>query len=250
MKGFIKGFKYFTQMFEEKEPKFTIGLPTDVKHVAHIGFDGPSANTPSWMKDFDAAPELTSNVNPGDMKNLSTQEKSLPPFPKSKPNNKTRRKNLPESGSPCSSPTGKKSDTPKQSRRNRSANNSMDEGSSGRRNRQQKSSTTGSESPSNNPAARKSRPRKIKESSNDVVSRSSAKKNAAEPRNGGKSKDGHVNSVLESGEENKECNGNPREYRARRKSRKFHAATIAATINSTIDSDDHHPDCSLQTGLE
>ena len=27
-----------------------IGLPTDVKHVAHIGWDGPSVNSaPSWV---------------------------------------------------------------------------------------------------------------------------------------------------------------------------------------------------------
>lgn len=26
-----------------------IGNPTDVKHVAHIGMDGPSANKPSWV---------------------------------------------------------------------------------------------------------------------------------------------------------------------------------------------------------
>lgn len=27
-----------------------IGFPTDVKHVAHIGSDGPAANTPSWVR--------------------------------------------------------------------------------------------------------------------------------------------------------------------------------------------------------
>lgn len=26
-----------------------IGLPTDVKHVAHIGWDGPVANNPTWV---------------------------------------------------------------------------------------------------------------------------------------------------------------------------------------------------------
>ncbi|XP_062116757.1 CRIB domain-containing protein RIC7 [Humulus lupulus] len=29
-----------------------IGFPTDVKHVAHIGWDGPSVNSPSWMNEF------------------------------------------------------------------------------------------------------------------------------------------------------------------------------------------------------
>ncbi|CAN4091571.1 unnamed protein product [Withania somnifera] len=37
---------------EEKEPEMQIGLPTDVKHVAHIGWDGPSFESPSWMKQF------------------------------------------------------------------------------------------------------------------------------------------------------------------------------------------------------
>jgi hypothetical protein len=39
-----------------KEPEMTIGFPTDVKHVAHIGWDGPSATTtnnaaagPTWV---------------------------------------------------------------------------------------------------------------------------------------------------------------------------------------------------------
>ncbi|CAL0333503.1 unnamed protein product [Lupinus luteus] len=32
----------------EKEDEIQIGFPTDVKHVAHIGSDDPSANAPSW----------------------------------------------------------------------------------------------------------------------------------------------------------------------------------------------------------
>lgn len=35
---------------EEKEPEMQIGNPTDVKHVAHIGWDGQSsADSPSWV---------------------------------------------------------------------------------------------------------------------------------------------------------------------------------------------------------
>lgn len=26
-----------------------IGFPTDVKHVAHIGWDGPTVDSPSWV---------------------------------------------------------------------------------------------------------------------------------------------------------------------------------------------------------
>ncbi|KAL6505239.1 hypothetical protein OROGR_025056 [Orobanche gracilis] len=59
MKGLFKGIRYISQIFEEedKEQEMQIGFPTDVKHVAHIGWDGPSAATtidssPSWMKEF------------------------------------------------------------------------------------------------------------------------------------------------------------------------------------------------------
>jgi len=56
MKGLLKGLRYISQIFEEeKEAEMQIGNPTDVKHVAHIGWDGPSAsidNSPSWMKEF------------------------------------------------------------------------------------------------------------------------------------------------------------------------------------------------------
>lgn len=35
-----------------KEEEIQIGNPTDVKHVAHIGWDGPSADAsaPSWVR--------------------------------------------------------------------------------------------------------------------------------------------------------------------------------------------------------
>ena len=32
-----------------KEREMQIGHPTDVKHVAHIGWDGPDGTTPSWV---------------------------------------------------------------------------------------------------------------------------------------------------------------------------------------------------------
>ncbi|KAJ0239150.1 CRIB domain-containing protein RIC6 [Hirschfeldia incana] len=38
-----------------KEEEIEIGNPTDVKHVSHIGWDGPSAtpaSAPSWMNEF------------------------------------------------------------------------------------------------------------------------------------------------------------------------------------------------------
>lgn len=81
MKGLLKGLRYISEIFgmyfslfkkkkkrgfsdwndkmfelcvfaeNEKEPEMQIGLPTDVKHVAHIGWDGPSSvnSAPSWV---------------------------------------------------------------------------------------------------------------------------------------------------------------------------------------------------------
>ncbi|XP_022994301.1 CRIB domain-containing protein RIC10-like [Cucurbita maxima] len=57
LKGIYKSFKYISQIFVMKEREMEIGYPTDVKHVAHIGWDGPSATAPSWMNEFKSAPE-------------------------------------------------------------------------------------------------------------------------------------------------------------------------------------------------
>ncbi|MCD7467417.1 hypothetical protein HAX54_004838 [Datura stramonium] len=61
VKGLIKGFRYISQIFdEEKEKEIQIGFPTDVKHVAHIGWDGPSTDNPSWMKEFNGPGQIQS----------------------------------------------------------------------------------------------------------------------------------------------------------------------------------------------
>ncbi|KAK8342205.1 hypothetical protein V6Z11_A08G221700, partial [Gossypium hirsutum] len=53
MKGLLKGLRYISQIFddEDQQPEMQIGLPTDVKHIAHIGADGPYVNSdaPSWV---------------------------------------------------------------------------------------------------------------------------------------------------------------------------------------------------------
>ncbi|WCJ38291.1 CRIB domain-containing protein RIC5 [Euphorbia peplus] len=71
MKGLLKGLRYISQIFDnEKEPEMQIGFPTDVKHVAHIGWDGPAVNSPSWMGDFKAASSsapLNSKGEPEDL---------------------------------------------------------------------------------------------------------------------------------------------------------------------------------------
>ena len=55
VKGFFKGLKNISNIFDEEkeEQEIQIGMPTDVKHVAHIGADGPVDESPSWMKEYD-----------------------------------------------------------------------------------------------------------------------------------------------------------------------------------------------------
>ncbi|KAG8099991.1 hypothetical protein GUJ93_ZPchr0013g34809 [Zizania palustris] len=61
-KGILRPFRYISNMMDGKETQeLQIGFPTDVKHVAHIGWDGPSvtnnnAAAPTWMKDYHSAP--------------------------------------------------------------------------------------------------------------------------------------------------------------------------------------------------
>lgn len=41
---------------EKEDGEIEIGFPTDVKHVAHIGLDGPSASTPTWVINISSFP--------------------------------------------------------------------------------------------------------------------------------------------------------------------------------------------------
>jgi len=59
VKGLFKGFKNITQIFVVKEHEMEIGYPTDVKHVAHIGWDSASVNAPSWMNEFKTSNDLS-----------------------------------------------------------------------------------------------------------------------------------------------------------------------------------------------
>ncbi|NP_001151786.2 uncharacterized protein LOC100285421 [Zea mays] len=59
----LRGFKNLSQIFavyedeeEEEEREMVIGLPTDVKHVAHIGWDGSTSTTSSLRSWNRAAP--------------------------------------------------------------------------------------------------------------------------------------------------------------------------------------------------
>ncbi|KAL9661943.1 hypothetical protein QQ045_026771 [Rhodiola kirilowii] len=114
MKGLIKGFRYISQIFEEdKEPEMQIGLPTDVKHVAHIGWDGPSVNSPSWMTNFKSDPDFASS-------GLTLPEdatRDLPPIKPPSEDSSGRRSRRASESAPRELP-----DLPKATRRHTSSN--------------------------------------------------------------------------------------------------------------------------------
>ncbi|KAL0722256.1 hypothetical protein Bca4012_036855 [Brassica carinata] len=133
MKGLLKGLRYITQIFdEEKEEEMQIGFPTDVKHVAHIGSDGPATNTPSWMNDFKPQEhEQGQVVSRGNSNKYNSQEMNqsgaglkelLPTNTNEKQKQKTRRK-------PGHNGSASSDGSVKQSRHNRSKHGSMDSSS-------------------------------------------------------------------------------------------------------------------------
>ncbi|KAL7608129.1 hypothetical protein Lser_V15G12204 [Lactuca serriola] len=44
------------------EREMEIGYPTDVKHAAHIGWDGSSSSAPSWMNEFKTTPNFAATA--------------------------------------------------------------------------------------------------------------------------------------------------------------------------------------------
>lgn len=178
MKGIFKGFKYISQIFEEdKEDDIQIGFPTDVKHVAHIGWDGPAVDSPSWMKEFSSSPGLHSaplgpptggekgepeikwvsedaNTKRSNRREESTRD--LPDVPRS-----SRRSQLGEGGNGENSPR-KRDPTKVKQRRNHSKDSS--EGSVKASRQQQQQDPSDSANPGIPDPAKKSRRKKSKES--------------------------------------------------------------------------------------
>jgi len=56
---FKKGLRVLSHIFVSTDHEMEIGYPTDVRHVAHIGWDGPSVNGPSWMDELRPAPDFS-----------------------------------------------------------------------------------------------------------------------------------------------------------------------------------------------
>ncbi|KAE8679938.1 Ubiquitin 4, putative isoform 1 [Hibiscus syriacus] len=142
MKGLLKGLRNLHNMFDEKEQEMQIGNPTDVKHVAHIGMDGPAASKPSWMNGFDSAQELSSQALANDLQDgdLGNHE-TLPPTEKHK---KSRRKASIENGTDYESvKDGEKGEKHRRHRSNHSMESPGRESSSSHGRRHSNRSTKG-----------------------------------------------------------------------------------------------------------
>ncbi|GLT52599.1 hypothetical protein SLA2020_259310 [Shorea laevis] len=92
IKWIVKGFKYVAQIFVVKEQDMEIGYPTDVKHVAHIGWDGVSGTPPSWMSEFKPGPDFNKSFggNPRDSNSTTTNSWSSPDYDQPKGSQKFR----------------------------------------------------------------------------------------------------------------------------------------------------------------
>lgn len=172
MKGLLKGLRYISQIFDEdKEPDMQIGFPTDVKHVAHIGWDGPSVDSPSWMKEFKSPTGFQSAplAIPGDPKEnpeikwVSEDGKNG----RGKSSSAKDQSEAPKSSRRQSS-TENSSDSPKKEKSRHSRRHHSKDSSDSVKNRQTQDSGLGSESPSRNlpDIPKKSRRKKSKESIN------------------------------------------------------------------------------------
>lgn len=152
-----------------------IGFPTDVKHVAHIGCDGPSAATPSnpaWMNEFPSAPSSSSHGQDGRREVVSSAKSSSqdsytsdPPLtdpPNSKPHRRSRRHASSSESPGTALPTG--SESPARSSRHSRRNQSV-------------GSASGSE-PASSEGSRRGGSRRSSKSS------SSTDTNGSEPANG------------------------------------------------------------------
>nr|KAJ0225970.1 hypothetical protein LSAT_V11C100030170 [Lactuca sativa] len=142
-----------TEADNEKEPEIQIGAPTDVKHVAHIGCDGPSSNAPSWMNEFQGSSDAGSSDLKGGTKvicHLVLGGES------SDRRGKSKKK---KQGSSNSISTPDREPKPRKNKSSASDNESS-------RARRTKNSSMGSESPAQDPRAKKDRNKK-RASNND-----------------------------------------------------------------------------------
>ncbi|GLT42292.1 hypothetical protein SLA2020_163010 [Shorea laevis] len=185
MKGLLKGLRYISQIFEdEKQTEMQIGLPTDVKHVAHIGWDGSSVNsTPGWMNEFSpghrSAPlgtvfgagvleeDAVKWVSEDSKSKSARGTDSLPELPRSSRRSSGPLPELPKSSrrSSCGHgevPAREKSDKPKHSRRSSKSSKEKEDSEGSAKPRVPKDRSQTSESASHE---KKSRRKKSKDCS-------------------------------------------------------------------------------------
>ncbi|KAI4318055.1 hypothetical protein L6164_025864 [Bauhinia variegata] len=178
VKGLLKGLRYISNVFdEEKEDEIQIGFPTDVKHVAHIGLDGPTANTPSWMQDFKSGSDqhpsgAAPSVEKKDDKSMADGSRN-----KDIPTRRSRHESIDSESSQPNSPTRRSTDGHKNGRRHRSSDPSAESGNSKPRRHHRHSKNEGEKNTSSAEAAPKSsRRRKTKTSSGDGSTKSTKSK--------------------------------------------------------------------------
>ncbi|PHU13447.1 hypothetical protein BC332_14652 [Capsicum chinense] len=110
--------KYMSKANDDKKKDMQIGFPTDVQHVAHVGWDGKSVDNPSWMKEYKSPGAFQSAplaVSPRELKET--------PDIKWVSEDSNRR---PRNGA-NSSPTKEKPDKPRTSRRHSTTENGSNE---------------------------------------------------------------------------------------------------------------------------
>ncbi|KAL5561942.1 hypothetical protein UlMin_031689 [Ulmus minor] len=171
MKGLLKGLRYISQIFDnEKEPEMQIGFPTDVKHVAHIGWDGPSVNSPSWMNEFKAPPGFASaplsltGAEETNRRGVKVPNSPVRDLPSELPKASRRQHSASAGGGAVESPTRDRSEKSRQRRSSKNIAN-RDATDSPRQGRRSVDSSGGSDSPARNlpDVPKKSRRKKSKE---------------------------------------------------------------------------------------
>ncbi|RDX67796.1 CRIB domain-containing protein RIC6, partial [Mucuna pruriens] len=157
----------------EKEEEFQIGLPTDVKHVAHIGSDDPSANAPSWMTEYKGGKEPPSGNDSGGEqdKNSSNSKanKNRQMIPKSRHSSIDNDPNAPK---PRSTRRQQRTSDPSAE----SSNNESSGGSRHRRTRRSSNNGTDSSSQELPPAGTRTHRRKSKNSEDGSVKKPSSRR--------------------------------------------------------------------------
>ncbi|KAH9617605.1 hypothetical protein KSS87_022557 [Heliosperma pusillum] len=140
---------------EEEEKEMQIGFPTDVKHVAHIGWDGSAANAPSWIQGFKDGESNESPQN-GVQKNvtgerglrfIAQENRCIIGSDASTPESPSRRRSDKVKGAKRHGLAGSSTDSPRRSSASASENKTNDASSSSKTSRRRKTKTSSKSKP-------------------------------------------------------------------------------------------------------